>query len=188
MDEGQLKERGNALEEEFFRKQNAAIVSKLRAAKEAEAERAEMAAAVGVDDPELVAQLQAHGVTSASLAALSLAPLVLVAWADRNLDSNERKAVLEEAAKVGIAGGTPEHELLTGWLNERPASGLLDNWAAYARGVVESLDGVRRTEFRDSILARARAVANAAGGFAGLNKVSTEEKSVLEAIEAALAD
>ncbi len=188
MDERQLQERGNALEEEFFRKQNAEIVSRLREAKREEDERAQMAAALGVDDPELVEQLRSHGVTSASLAALSLAPLVLVAWADSNLDSNERKAVLDEAGKVGIAEGTPEHELLTGWLNERPAAGLLGNWAAYARGVVESLDAERRAEFRNSIVTRARAVANASGGFAGRNKVSAEEKPVLEEIEAALAD
>jgi len=32
------------------------------------------------------------------------------------------------------------------------------------------------------------AVANAAGGFAGMNKVSAEEKSVLDQLEAALRD
>lgn len=188
MDDRQLQERGNALEEEFFRKQNAELVAKLRASREQDAERTQMAAALGVDDPELVSQLLSHGVTSATLAAVALAPLVLVAWSDKSLDGNERKAVLDEANKSGVKAGSAEYSLLEGWLNERPPETLLATWTAYARGVCESLDGERRKEFRDSILSRARAVANAAGGFAGISKVSGDEKAVIERIEAALAD
>ncbi len=188
MDDRQLQERGNALEEEFFRKQNAEIVEKLRASRAQEETRREMAAAIGVDDPALVEQLLAHGVTPATLAAVSLAPLVLVAWADRNLDSNERKAVLEEAAKSGVAAGSAESELLDSWLRERPPSTLMETWSSYARGVAESLDAERRREFRESLLNRTRAVANAAGGFAGMNKVSAPEKAILDELEAALKD
>jgi hypothetical protein len=186
MDDRQLQERGNQLEEEFFRKQNAAILDKMREAKAVEEERQQMAAAIGVDDPVLIDQLHAHGVTSATLAAVSLAPLVLVAWADRTLEDKEREAVLKEAGKNGVAPGTPGYELLQGWLREKPDITLLTAWTAYARAVVESLEGVQRQEFRDSILNRAKAVANAAGGFAGMGKVSDREKDVLTQIEAAL--
>lgn len=188
MDDGQLKDRGNALEEEFFRKQNQEIVEKLRSSKAQEDVRREMAVALGVDDPALVEQLLAHGVTPAALAAVSLAPLVLVAWADRNLDSNERKAVLDEAAKSGVVAGSAESELLDSWLRERPPSTLMGTWSAYARGVAESLDAERREEFREALMTRTRAVANAAGGFAGMNKISAQERSVLDELEAALKD
>ena len=188
MDDGQLRERGNALEEEFFRKRDSELVERLRVAKAETEIRQQMAAAVGIDDPALIDQLLAHGVTPATLAAVSLAPLVLVAWADRSLEDKERKAVLEEAAKSGVDAGSPEFGLLESWLNERPAETLVMAWASYARGVSESLDAVRRQELRDSIVSRARAVASAAGGFAGLNKVSAAEQAVLDRIEAALKD
>lgn len=186
MDDRQLEERGNRLEEEFFRKQNAAMLDKMRESRAAEEERAQMVAAIGVDDPALIDQLQAHGVTSATLAAVSLAPLVLVAWADRTLEDKEREAVLKEAGKNGLAPGTAGYELLEGWLNEKPDLSLLTTWSNYARAVTDSLEGVQRDEFRNSILDRSRAIANAAGGFAGMGKVSDREKDVLRQIEAAL--
>ena len=186
MDDRQLQERGNRLEEEFFAKQNAEAVAKLRASKEADSQRTDMAAALGVDDPELVSQLLSHGVTPAALAAVSLAPLVLVAWSDRSLEDKERQAVLEEAGQSGITPGSPGFALLEGWLREIPPANLMDTWSAYAKGIAESLDPTQRTEFRDSILKRSQAVAAAAGGFAGMNKVSAREKGVLEQIEAAL--
>lgn len=187
MDERQLQERGNRLEEEFFARQNAAIVTKLREQKARDDEQRQMAAALGVDDPELLAELRSHGVTAASLAAVALAPLVLVAWADRSLEAKERDAVLAEAKASGLGEGSPELALVESWLNERPGEGLLQSWASYARGVSDSLDPARRTEFRESIVARARAVAGASGGFAGMNRVSAQEKAVLDQVEAALA-
>ena len=186
MDDRQLAERGNRLEEEFFAKQNAEAVAKLRTAKEADEQRSEMAAELGVDDPELVSQLLSHGVTPAGLAAISLAPLVLVAWSDRTLDEKERRAVLEEAGQSGITPASPGYELLEGWLNEIPSPKLMETWTAYAQGVAASLDATQRSEFRESIMKRARGVAKAAGGFAGINAVSAREKGVLEQIETAL--
>ena len=186
MDDRQLQERGNRLEEEFFAKQNAAMVAKLREQKAVEEERAQMTAALGVDDPVLFEQLRSHGVTSATLAAVSLAPLVLVAWADRSLESKEREAVLKEAKSSGLAEGSAELQLVESWLNERPGDSLMQAWVAYATGVCEALDDTRRAEFRDSILARAKAVAGAAGGFAGMNRVSAAEKEVLDKVESTL--
>jgi len=187
MDDRQLQERGNRLEEEFFLKQNAAILEKMRAARAEEEEERLMGEALGTTDKALIANLRSHGVTSATLAAVSLAPLVLVAWADRTLEDKEREAVLKEATANGVAQGTPGYDLLQEWLREKPDVSLLTAWTAYARAIADSLDEAHRQEFRDSILNRARAVANAAGGFAGMGKVSDREKDVLHQIEAALA-
>ncbi len=187
MDERQLQERGNRLEEEFFAKQNAAVVAKMREARAQEDERTQMVAALGVDDDALFEQLKAHGVTASTLAAVSLAPLVLVAWADQSLEGKEREAVLKEASASGLSSGSPEYQLVESWLSQRPAPSLLSTWAAYAKGVSEALDEGRRAEFRESILNRAKAVAGAAGGFAGMNRVSAAEKEVLDQVEAALA-
>ena len=187
MDERQLQERGNRLEEEFFQKQNAAVLAKLREAKAEDDERQAMVTALGLDDAGLVEQLRSHGVTSATLAAVSLAPLVLVAWADRTLEAKERAEVLREATASGIKAGSPEIALVERWLGERPPGSLMATWAAYAKTVASALDEGRRAEFRGSIVSRAKAVAGASGGFAGMNRVSAAERAVLDEVEAALA-
>lgn len=112
-----------------------------------------------------------------------------MAWADRKLDERERAAVLTEATKAGLTPDTPGYEILEGWLREAPGATLLDTWAAYARGLATSMEPADRQKFRESLLARANAVANAAGGgFAGLgSKVSDAEKKILDQVEAALA-
>jgi len=186
MEDRVLQERGNTLEEEFFRKQNAELLAKLKATKDQDNEERDMTAAIGVDDPALIAQLRSFGVTPATLSAVALAPLVLVAWADRSLDEKERAAVMKEASANGVQPGSPGHDLLQNWLNEAPDASLMTAWSSYARGVADALEGTQRAEFRDSILGRAKAVAGAAGGFAGMGKVSDSEKRVLEQLERAL--
>ena len=56
-----------------------------------------------------------------------------------------------------------------------------------AFGPQAALDGAdTQREFREALLGRANAVANAAGGFAGRGKKSPEEQRVLDSIESAL--
>ncbi len=189
MDRDSMQERKNTLEEEFFRKQNAEAMARLRSTQGKSQTHAEMTAASGITDPEILDRMIAQGITPATLTAVSLAPLVAVAWADRKLEDKERNAVLEEAGKAGISSGTPGYEILEGWLREAPAATLLDTWASYARGLAESMEPSDRQKFRDSLMARSKAVATAAGGgFAGLgSKVSDAEQAILDKVEAALA-
>lgn len=181
-----LRERGNSLEEEFFRKQNAQMVERLRSTQAKDEARAQMSAASGVEGPALIDELLDHGVTPATFAALTLAPLVTVAWADRRLEDKEKRAILQEAASSGLQAGSAEYDLLEGWLAEEPPASLMTAWSSYAREVSATLGDEQRREFRDALVGRATAVANAAGGFAGRGKTSPEERRVLDAIESAL--
>jgi hypothetical protein len=186
MPDDALRERGNSLEEEFFRRQNAELVERLRSNTAREETRSQMAAASGVEDPALLDQLLEHGVTPASFAALTLAPLVAVAWADRRLEEKEKRAVLDEAGSSGLQAGSPAYDLLERWLAVEPPPSLMAAWSGYARDLAASLGIEQRREFREALLSRANAVANAAGGFAGRGKTSQEERRVLDAIEDAL--
>jgi tellurite resistance protein len=181
-----LKARGNTLEEEFFRKQNAELLERLRATQASSDSRSQMAAISGVQDPALLDQLIDHGVTPATMTALALVPLVAVAWADRKLDEKEKTAVLQEAAASGLQQGSDEHGLLEGWLAQEPPASLMTTWSGYAREMSGALEAEQRREFREALLHRATAVANAAGGFAGRGKTSPEEQRVLDAIQSAL--
>jgi hypothetical protein len=181
-----LRERGNSLEEEFFRKQNATLVERLRVTKARDDARSQMEALSGVQDPALLDQLLEHGVTAATFAALALAPLVAVAWADRRLEDKEKNAVLEEAASSGVRAGSAEYELLEDWLKSEPPASLMTTWSGYARALSQTMSADQRLEFRDAFLRRANSVANAAGGFAGRGKKSPEEQRILDSIESAL--
>ena len=186
MADDSLKERGISLEEEFFRKQNAELVERLRSTQTKEEARSQMVSISGVQDPALIDQLLAHGVTPSSFAALALAPLVAVAWADRRLEDKEKSAILQEAASSGLQSGSAEYDLLEGWLAEEPSASLMTTWSGYARALSENLGAEQQREFREALLGRANAVASAAGGFAGRGKKSPEEQRVLDSIESAL--
>ncbi|MCK9519029.1 MAG: hypothetical protein M0R74_08435 [Dehalococcoidia bacterium] len=185
-DDRPLRDRGRTLEEEFFRKQNEELVARLRTTEARDQAREHLAAATGISDKTVIDSLLDQGVTHATVAALALAPLVAVAWADRRLEEKERRAVLQEAASAGVSAGTPEHELLESWLNQQPPPSLMSTWSSYVREVAQNLEPAQRKEFRDTLLQRCRAIANAAGGFAGLGRLSPEEQTVIRQVEKAL--
>lgn len=189
MDGNSLEDRKNTLEEEFFRKQNAAVIAKLRATQERTQAREAIAATSGITDPATLDRLIDQGLTAASVAAVALVPLVAVAWADRKVEEKERRAVLDEAAKSGLTAGTAGYDLLDGWLRAAPPASLLDTWADYTGALAASMEPGDRREFRETLLARAKAVATAAGGgIAGLgSKVSDAEQRVLRSVEDVLA-
>jgi tellurite resistance protein len=182
----QLGERGRALEEEFFRTQSAELVAKLRAFPGEDLAREQMIAALGVDSSLLVEALIGAGVTEATLAAVALAPLVLVAWADGKMDPEERRMVMARAQASGVEDGGVEYVLLDNWLDHEPPETLMTTWTEFAREVIDCLDGEHRQTFCDAILRRAASVANAAGGFIGHRKVSGSERKRLEEIQAVL--
>lgn len=190
MTDNPLSERKQSLEEEYFRKQNEEKLGKLRATQARDSERERMASVSGVTDTATLDRLIDSGLTAETIPALALAPLVAVAWADHRLEPKERDAVLSEAAASGLEPGTPGHGILEGWLQQAPDGGLMATWRDYVQGLAASLPPEGRRDLRESILARAKAVAaSAGGGFAGLgSKVSSEEEKALKAIETALPD
>lgn len=181
-----LGARRKALEETFFAKQNHRLLAELRA-KRALAERKEsLSAASGIRDDAVLEQLAELGLASETLAALSLAPLVEVAWADGGVDQREREAVLAAAEQVGIVKGEPSAQLLENWLEERPGSELHLAWKEYVEALSRQLSAEAAAALRQDLLGRARAVAEASGGLLGFGaKVSVSERAVLEELEKA---
>lgn len=99
-----------------------------------------MAASSGITDEAVLDRLIDEGLTPASIAAVALAPLVAVAWADRKLEEKERKVVLEEAEKSGIRAGAAEYDLLSRtWLLTPPPPSLLAAWREYAQALAGSM-------------------------------------------------
>jgi len=168
-----LSDRRKALEEEFFKKHNERLAKDLRLKRMTEEAKAEIGRASGIADEEVLDKLVELGMAAETLAAMTLVPVVEVAWADGKMDDGEHRAILKAAEEQGIARGTPSFALLDDWLVNRPPPRLLSAWRDYIGALCEEMLPEERRKLKSEVLARAHAVAKAAGGFLGLgNKIS----------------
>ena len=178
-----LHDRGRALEDECFRREDQRLIKRLTELKAAEATREALAKASGITTPAVLDQLLQFGIRAETLAALSVVPLVEVAWADGDLDAKERRAIMERA---GIARESTEGALLDAWLDRRPDAKLLAAWTQTVQAMRSGLAPDDRARLKTSLLERARAVAAASGGIFGVgSKVSQAEADMLVKLEAA---
>lgn len=176
-----LRDRGKALENEFFEKQNRHLLEELRASNQRSADRAELARACGVEDEHLLDLLLDAGVSAETVPALVLVPLLLVAWANKEIRRAERFVILEAAAEYGIQAGSPAYALAEEWLTVRPPASLVQAWHDYVEILRQVLEPGDRDRFSESILRRAKEVAQAAGGILGIGpRTSHEERAVLD--------
>src|SRR5687767_14362149 len=86
-------------------------------------------------DQQLLKNLVKAGVRADTLAALTLIPLVEVAWADGAVSADEREAVLKAAAENGVKQGSASYELLARWLAERPDVRVIASWKEYVHAL-----------------------------------------------------
>ena len=180
-----LRDRGRSLEDEFFRREDQRLMERLNELKTAETIREALAKASGITKPAVLEKLIALGIRAETVAALSIVPLVEVAWADGVLDARERRVVVERA---GVARGSMEGDLLEAWLDRRPDPKLLTAWTHLVQGMCEHLDPDGAAGLKTGLLERASAVAAASGGLFGVgSKVSRSEAAMLAKLEAAFA-
>jgi hypothetical protein len=178
-----LSDRGRSLEDEFFRREDQRLIKRLAELRAVDATREALAKASGITSPELLDQLLRIGIHAETLAALSVVPLVEVAWADGELDARERRAIVEHG---GIARDSTTGALLEAWLDRRPDAKLLTAWTQMVQAMRGQLDPDAATRLRDSLLEKARAVAAASGGMFGIgSKVSRAEAEMLAQLEVA---
>lgn len=178
-----LGDRGKALEDIFFAKESEKLREAMREKEEAKNRKEALSAASGISDDAVLEQLVALDIRSDTLAALSLVPLVEVAWADGTMDDSERSAILSAAADSGLSAESAS--LLDGWLATQPSNQVLSAWKNYVSALTNTMDASARDSLKQELLSRARAVAESAGGFLGIGKISREEEDKLEELERA---
>ena len=179
-----LGERKASLENVFFAQQDIELRRRMAEKESAQARRAALAETSGIRDEAVLDKLVAMNINSETLAAMSLVPLVAVAWADGTIDPNERSAVLRAAEQEGLSKQSANYELLNGWLAKMPPPDLITVWKQYVAALVANLDDPARTTLKTQIMGRARSVAEASGGFLGLTaRISDAEKRILHDLE-----
>lgn len=187
MSEVTLEERGRALENQFYEQENAQKLAAMKDKLAAAQTREELRKASGMSDDAVLDKLVALGLKTNTIAALSLVPLIEVAWADGMIQDKERNAILQGAHGKGLEQGSDGYELLQSWLQQRPDPGLVEAWEAYIKALVGQLNDEQNRLLKNQIVGFAKMVAAAAGGFLGIGRVSKQEERVLERIEAAFA-
>lgn len=181
-----LDVRREALEASFFATGAESRLSELRAWRGAAEARDRLATVAGLHDAEVLDRLVALDVRPETWIALTLVPLIEVAWADGRIDPEEREAILAAAHTDGVERGSPAHGMLEAWLDARPGAGLLASWEAMTSLLCGRFAGPERTALKAEVMGRARRVAEAAGDFIGFgDKVSAEERGVMERLEKA---
>lgn len=183
MDE--LNSRGESLAESFFAKRDKELLQKLKEELSNEDDRSALSAASGIEDEAVLQGLVDQGITPESLTAVSLIPLVAVAWADREMADAEKKAILQAAADAGVTSDSTAYSVVQEWLETRPESDLLDAWKNYVASIKDKLDPSATGQLKHSVMSRSKDVARAAGGYLGLSKISAAEQTVIDELEAA---
>ena len=179
-----LEDRRRALEESFFKDQDAKLLAAMRDKAARAEKRAALSESSGLTNQDLLDRLLELEIDSETLAALTLVPLVEVAWADGSIAQQERDAILEAADSVGIAPESETYSLLGNWLKKAPPARLLEAWESYVTALSETLTPDARQTLKEDVIGRVRQVAASAGGFLGLGrKISASEQKVLDRLE-----
>ena len=184
------KERGD--EAQYFRRHDEELLRRLREKSRLDDMTRALAEKLQVDDPTLLEQVVAQGVSLETGPAFLLAPLVQIAWAEGTVTPEERKVILHVARERGIEEGSPAHAQLLEWLTHRPADMLFETSESCIKVGFSLLPLPEREERIRQLVAACRRVAAASGGnklarFLGLeHSVSHQEEIVLAAITARL--
>jgi hypothetical protein len=178
-----LRDRESAFEFEFCHKVDRKLLARLREQLDSEERQRALSQATGIEEASVLQELDSLGIRSQSVLALSLYPLVHVAWSDGTVDENERAAVLAslEGADRGIS--EPSRQLLEVWLKKRPCDDLFTAWRHYVAALMRTLTPVARRTVKFSLISRSRRVAESAGGILGIHKTSAAEEAAIAELE-----
>jgi hypothetical protein len=187
MADNPLGDRGRAIEEDYFRKKDRELLEKMRQASAAETARRELSEKSGVQDPEMIAELEALGFTPETVTLLPLVPLVQVAWAEGGVSDAERKMILQLARSRGIEEGSAADRRLAAWLASRPEPQVFSSATRLIRATLGSAGTGSASMTAEDLVKYCEEIAAASGGIFGINRVSSEERTLLSAIARDLA-
>ncbi|MBJ22579.1 MAG: hypothetical protein CL933_24485 [Deltaproteobacteria bacterium] len=147
-----MADREKALEEAFFRKESRRLLTAMRTRDTRHAQFEALSKVLGLRDARIIDPLLDLGLKEESVTALVMTPLIAVAWADRTLDREECRCLLEAEKDFGIDPESEAGQLLAVWLDHRPHSSLMDAWFSYVSELCTVLEPTERARLRDDIV------------------------------------
>lgn len=186
MDERIFGGREKAMEESYFRQEEAKLLEKLRQKSHLDEIAVALRDQLHVDNPDLLMRARQAGVTQETAAALFLAPLVQVAWAGGSVTKAEHDAVLRIARARDIEVDSPAYAQLDHWLKDRPSDELFDTAVEVIKYGFSVLPHDEKEERIKSVVDACHEVAEASGStlgwVLGIKNVSQDEALTLDAI------
>ena len=175
-----FEKRRIGFEEAFFKDRDQKLMEKMRSELAAMEEKKKLAHVTGIVEERVLASLVQAGVGAETMTAVSLAPMIEVAWCDGKAESAEKAAVLRGAAEIGLEFESPLYKFLESWLDTRPSPAALQAWHSYVRSFVKLVEPATAAKVKENVMGRAERVAKAAGGFMGFgDKISDQEHACL---------
>jgi hypothetical protein len=188
LEAAQREKLSRRLEESFFLNQDKNLIEKLKAMHQMKDAKKALSKASGIANDKILSTLVELEIRPEILASLTLLPLIEVAWADGEIDSQEKKAILLAASKTRFAKGSVNYDLLKQWIDHKPTPRLFSAWFEYIQGICESLSEKEIRELKNEIMNHTREIAKASGGFLGMGigeMISDAEKAMLNKLEGA---
>jgi hypothetical protein len=176
-------EKMNDLVEQFFFKENKKLAEKYRAMQQMKETKEALAAVSGINDDLVLEKFIELDLRPETLASISMVPLIQIAWADGNVDPKEKDAILNAVGKFGWTPDSLNYGLLNQWLNNKPSTSLLTAWKDYVDALCHKMTNEEVAHFKKEIMEHVTVVAEAAGGFLGIGKISAEERNMISQLE-----
>jgi tellurite resistance protein len=178
-----LAQKSKKMEDLFFMKEDEALQRHKEALHKLKQTKEELSRASGIQDPAVLEKLVELKIRPETATALSIVPLVMVAWADGELDKKEKKEILRVVNAAKFMRSQINCEIIEQWLEIQPGKNLLEAWIHYVRSLSSKLPQDQRDNLKKEILDQAENIAKASGGFLGFgNKISAEEKKLLKTL------
>ncbi|MEY4565585.1 MAG: hypothetical protein RLY14_555 [Planctomycetota bacterium] len=177
-----LDDRRKALEDSFFAEKDYRLLQSLKGELELLDASRQLGHVSSIQDEKVLKDLVSVGIRAETWTAARLIPWIEVAWADGDVSSDERAAILKAADGLGVKQGTAAYQILESWLSKRPGPSLIETWKAYMTEVARVLPADSLAKLRDELVDRLNDVANASGGLFGFGKVSKPEMDCIDNI------
>lgn len=185
-DHDAFAERGRALEDAYFRKKDRELIEKIRQAGAAERVRKDLGRKTGLDDPELLQELDDLGFTPDTVVLLPLVPVIQMAWAEGGITEAERELILRLATSRGVDMGSAAGHQLTEWITNRPAEAVFARARRLIRAMLDSGSAQTGDLNANDLVDYCEDIASASGGILGIGRISAEERALLSSIAADL--
>ncbi len=173
------------MEDAFFYANDQNLIEARRALEQLQETKENLAKVSGIRNEAVLEKLIALDIRPETLATLFAIPLVEVAWADGDMHEKERDELFKFAERAGVRNKNLSPEIMAVWLKQKPDPALMEAWEHYIQALSAQLSEAERQTLKQDVMADARAVAQAAGGFLGFGTLSEEERKVLRRLEAA---
>ena len=182
-----IRDRGKILEDLFFSRLDSNLIKQMRTDDDRQADVESLKEISGITDENVLQKLVEFGVSDETYRAVQLIPLILVAWADGELDPEERRAVLQAAHGNSIEHGTASHSLLENWLQQNPKD-LDVAWFSFMESLLPILPPEEKSSLRATVIDGSISVAESAGGLMGtFFTVCKEEGELIDRFKALFA-